>query len=101
MSFNPRELFASEFIYDVMLKPTKIAKGCGIEYNGSEYLFISARLHSMGFIDSLLDVPYTVYDKTSKRKDAITKKITLHNIFTGEEEIYLVDGTTEGFDYII
>ena len=96
-----RELFNSEFMYDVMIKPSKIEKGRGVRYNNSDYLFISAKLYTLGFLDGALDLPYNTYNKTSCRKDAIVKKLIIHNIFTGEEEIYLVDGTSVGFEYII
>jgi len=106
-----RELFKTDFMYDVMIKPSKIEKCRGVRYNKMDYLFISAKLHASEFLDGMLEVsarihtlgevPYNTYNKTSCRKDAITKKLIIHNIFTGEKEIYLVDGTTEGFEYII
>jgi hypothetical protein len=95
-----RDLFKSDFIYDVMMKPAKIEKCRGVRYNGADYIFISARLHTSAFLDEMLELPYNTYDKTSCRKDAIRKKLIIHNIFTGEEEIYLIDGTSEGFEYI-
>jgi hypothetical protein len=100
-----RDLFKTDFMYDVMIKPSKIEKCRGVRYNKMDYLFISAKLHTLGFLDGMLETrmleaPYNTYNKTSCRKDAITKKLIIHNIFTGEEEIYLVDGTTDGFHYI-
>ena len=95
-----RDLFKTDFMYDVMIKPSKIEKCRGVRYNKMDYLFISAKLHTLGFLDGMLELPYNTYNKTSCRKDAITKKLIIHNIFTGEEEIYLVDGTTDGFHYI-
>lgn len=81
-----RDLFKSDFMYDVMMKPSNIEKGRGVRYNGADYIFISSKIHSFGALEG--------------EGMMIKKNLRIYNIFTGEEEIYLVNGTSEGFEYI-
>jgi hypothetical protein len=102
-----RDLFKSDFIYDVFMKPSKIIKGTGVRMNGQDYMFLSVKIHSFGALTEIFgiqDITVWIQDITGPKKrkasGELVKTIILHNIFTGEEEIYNVDGTSEGFEYI-
>lgn len=95
-----RDLFKSDFIYDVFMKPSKIIKGTGVRMNGQDYMFLSVKIHSFGALTEIFGIQDITGPKKRKASGELVKTIILHNIFTGEEEIYNVDGTSEGFEYI-
>lgn len=94
-----RDLFKTDFIHDVMMKPSKIVKGTGIRMDGKDYMFLSAKIHSFGALTEAFGIEDIKVSGRRKGSGELVKAVTLHNIFTGEVETVLVTGQSD-LDYI-
>lgn len=94
-----RDLFKTDFIHDVMMKPSKIIKGTGIRMGDKDYMFLSAKIHSFGALTEAFGIQDIKVSGRRKSSGELVKAVTLHNIFTGEVETVLVNGQSD-LDYI-
>lgn len=94
-----REFFKTDFIHDIMMKPTRITKGAGVRMAGKDYMFLSVKIHSFGALTEIFGIQDINPSTKRKSSGELVKAVTLHNIFTGEEEIVLVTGQSD-IEYI-